>query len=47
LGNLGVDGKIILNCILKLVKYVNWIYLSKAMDQWRVMKYTILKLLVP
>jgi hypothetical protein len=33
--NLGIDGKIILKCILRRVGRLDWIYLVQDRDQWR------------
>jgi hypothetical protein len=37
LGNLGVDGKIILKCLREIGwKSTDWIHLAQNRDQWRV-----------
>jgi hypothetical protein len=48
LKDLGVDGRIILQCTLK--KYngdVDWVYLAQDMDKRRALVKAVIKLLVP
>jgi hypothetical protein len=44
----GIDGRIILKCILERVGGgIDWIYLAQDRDRWRSLVYTVMNLQVP
>jgi len=45
-GYIGLDGRIILKCILKC-KSVTWVQLAQNRDQWWAVIYTVIDLGVP
>jgi hypothetical protein len=47
LGNLGVDGRIILKWILKEYESVHWIHLAQDRNQWRAPVNTVMSRWVP
>jgi len=48
LGDLGVDGRIVLKLILEIrCEGVDWIHLAQDRDQWRALVNTVVELRVP